>query len=474
MKTIKTLTLSLALITILSGCQKSSDKWMGFSYLNRETTPLSTDCNFREFETKVECEAWGKDTKETKPESDYYCGFECNYSTSCEYACSGENSLYCTDYPAFKNENWYSDLLNQLSEENNIDKEGARWIQMLSSQLNPGTAEEIINKQGKINENNILQICHFRARQEPKVLVITKQLDLSSFFAFEIEKKKLFRAKVLGDFMKNIVITSTEKLRPDEIKDDVLTFYANDTSGEWSKTLRYDFKENTIQHSENCKTSGSEKECKPLNELDADSIEILLEIPGTEGEDIINNTEELETTPEYQEPKEEIIETQNEYPFEKCGKLEEFEDMEWYNALISRIPEIHPFYGFYLPMDLWELPAEPSDIVDVCFSDEAQRIVLITHKKAEGPITGAKIAKYAIDTDKLSLADAQGEFHGFVDSIRFGKRFGNFIEAKVSHQNEMYLIKETYNYYYIENTFKLKRQCKYKNTNPDFEECMDY
>jgi|GEM_PF-6987475 len=74
-------------------------------------------------------------------------------------------NIECNNYQNFKNETWYSNLLIELKNNDKIDSRGAKLIRIFSSQIDPGSIDEIITKEGKITESDIVKICNLSDRK---------------------------------------------------------------------------------------------------------------------------------------------------------------------------------------------------------------------------------------------------------------------------------------------------------------------
>ena len=256
----------LMFIFILTGCQKSSEKWVGFYYKNGIKDSVVGECDINEFETKEKCNEWGNKKTENNIQSDYYCGYKCNYDNSCQYACEN-NNIFCDDPSVFNKEEWYEELINKLVLENKIDSEGAKWLQMISSQSDVGSVDDVINREGKITKDDIIKICNFENEISSNVIVIARQKnDLNYFFNYDINLKKLKKVNIQGDYLRSIIINETEKIDFKEIKDDVIVFKTEDSNSKWEKLFYYNFKKNTIEHFQNCENKDNKKECKLIGE----------------------------------------------------------------------------------------------------------------------------------------------------------------------------------------------------------------
>lgn len=171
-----------------------------------------------------------------------------------------DQNIQCNDYQNFKNETWYSNLLLGLKKNDKIDIEGARIIQILSSS-NPGSVEEIINKEGKITESDIVKICNVNGRT---IIIITQGKSFKYLFSFDINSQKLSR--VTG----NMVIGEDEKINLPEIKGDLITIrttsYGNNKVV-WEKVFHYNLKDNSVFHFETCKLEENIRNCEEIKNV---------------------------------------------------------------------------------------------------------------------------------------------------------------------------------------------------------------
>lgn len=170
----------------------------------------------------------------------------------------GQN-IQCNDYQNLKNETWYSNLLLELKKNDKIDSRGAKLIRMLSSQSDPGSIDETINKEGKITESDILKICNLNRNN---IIVITQGNLLKYLFSFDINSQKLSRVNGI------MVITADEKIDLHEIKGNLITIKATayeNNNAVWEKVFHYNLKENSVFHFETCKLEEGIRNCGEIN-----------------------------------------------------------------------------------------------------------------------------------------------------------------------------------------------------------------
>ena len=170
---------------------------------------------------------------------------------------NSQNTLQCNDYQSFKNESWYSSLLGEITKKDKIDTEGAKWLQIISSQSNPGSTDELINKEGKIIESDMIKLCEFNKKE---IIVMTRQEnDLNYLFSFDLNSNKLRR--VNG----TMIIDESEKINIPEQKEDVIIFKTTtygDNNDTWEKVFSYSPKDNAVYHIKNCKIENNRRDCK--------------------------------------------------------------------------------------------------------------------------------------------------------------------------------------------------------------------
>lgn len=75
-------------VLFLTGCARQSNKWVGFYYPEGKPTQGKASCEIKEFDTQETCRQWATAQKKDNGKADYYCGFQCHYDSSCQYACT--------------------------------------------------------------------------------------------------------------------------------------------------------------------------------------------------------------------------------------------------------------------------------------------------------------------------------------------------------------------------------------------------
>lgn len=79
----------ILLAVFLVGCQKQSDKWMGFFYPEGRI-----ECVMQEFDTSEVCVQWAEGMMNNLPGSDYHCGYRCSYTSNCQFICDAEEGNF--------------------------------------------------------------------------------------------------------------------------------------------------------------------------------------------------------------------------------------------------------------------------------------------------------------------------------------------------------------------------------------------
>ena len=84
----KKVVILVIMLVVLTGCSKQSDKWTGFYYPEGEPKQGKAKFETQEFETKDICEKWANEKTQSNEKAAYFCGFQCNYDSSGQYACN--------------------------------------------------------------------------------------------------------------------------------------------------------------------------------------------------------------------------------------------------------------------------------------------------------------------------------------------------------------------------------------------------
>ncbi|QQR84211.1 hypothetical protein IPJ72_03430 [Candidatus Peregrinibacteria bacterium] len=86
--------LAFAAIAIinLSACSTQSARWTGFYYPEGAPTVGEAVFEAQDFDTKAECETWATEKSQGNELAEHYCGYQCKYDSTGQYACGDETS----------------------------------------------------------------------------------------------------------------------------------------------------------------------------------------------------------------------------------------------------------------------------------------------------------------------------------------------------------------------------------------------
>lgn len=172
----------------------------------------------------------------------------------------------------FQGSDTYSEIINQLENENRINTTDATSIKLLSSNgfvAFEQTPDSLVKQHGKISKENIELTLTLVKDNIDFVIIITSHSGFYHAFKYDLSQNILHRIPNKG----SVILLASDKIKFKHSENSIIVFYAENQYAkisEWIKYYHLDLRDNTFSYKKYCILNNAEEECEEIEHIHVD------------------------------------------------------------------------------------------------------------------------------------------------------------------------------------------------------------